>query len=259
MTHTLPSPFSIGTAAQPDVRSRHVFARLQREWDRDTRSRSLVARARGWQLVDDELTSLDDVLVAVGLGVGRSSAADARLLRLVHLAADDTLAARVVLQRVLPNLGAVANRHAHSVRERLPLSEDLAAAAWGVIRTFAPQRRPAALAQAIAFDARDHVLRSRRCWTMVHVPTQALDLPVDGDRHPVEPMLELAQVLSEAITAGLSDDDATFVRLSLTASSEQMASALGISERMVRYRRAAVMARVRAAVGECIDDVEVAA
>jgi hypothetical protein len=211
------------------------------------------------ELVEGELTSLDDVLVAVGLGMAQSLDADDRLLRLVRLAADDTLAARVVLQRVLPNLAAVANRHAPTVRERLLLSEDLAAAAWTVIRTFAPHRRPSAVAQAIAFDARDCVLRSRRCWTIVQVPTHTLDMPVDTDRAPVEPMLELALVLSEAIQAGLSDDDATFVRMSLTATPEEMAAALGISQRMVRYRRAAVVSRLRAALGECSDQVEVAA
>jgi hypothetical protein len=259
MNSTSPSIRPSGIAVRPDARSRHVFARLQREWERDAASRSLVARARGWELVEGELTSLDDVLIAVGLGVVRSVDADDRLLRLVRLAADDNLAARVVLQRVLPNLAAVANRHAPTVRERLLLSEDLAAAAWSGIRTFAPHRRPAAVAQAIAFDARDRVLRSRRCWTIVQVPTHTLDLPVDTDLAPVEPMLELAVVLSEAIRAGLSDDDATFVRLSLTASPEEMAASLGISQRMVRYRRAAVVARVRAALGECTEGVEVAA
>ena len=75
------------------------------------------------------------------------------LRRLVIRAADDELAARIVLQRVLPGLLALVRRRQSRFGD--DMLEHLVAAAWIAIRTFAPNRRPACMAAALIGEA-DH-------------------------------------------------------------------------------------------------------
>jgi hypothetical protein len=80
--------------------------------------------------------------------------ADALLGELVRVGRDDALAARVVLQRVLPGLiSAAVRRTAGRPADRRPLFDDLVANAWLVIRAFPIERRPVKIAVNILRDA----------------------------------------------------------------------------------------------------------
>jgi DNA-directed RNA polymerase specialized sigma24 family protein len=245
----LPTYATRAPACPSAARSRHVLRRLQHDWDRDRHHPDRLAAARGWHLVDGPITSLDDVLVAVGLGTRHDPQGNERLRRLVTLAPHDDLAARAVLQRILPNLSAVARRH-HAGRspghpEVLELLEDLVATAWTVIRTYDPGRHPSSVAEALADDCRLRVLRAgaRRRWTVEYVPSRQLDRSAHD---PVEPIAELCNLLVDARRAGLSDDDLAFVRTYVSAgTTRDVAAALQVTERTVRNRRDAVVARLR--------------
>lgn len=233
-------------------RTRHVLRRLQHDWDIHRERPDRLDTARRWCIVDGPISSLDDVLGAVGLGTRHDPVGNERLRRLVALAAHDELAARAVLQRILPNLAALARRHHPELSpghpELLELLEELVATAWTVIRTYDAHRRPASVAESLADDCRNRVLRAGRGrrWTVEYLPVRHLDRPIDPADHPVEPLNELVDLLADARRAGLSDDDVAFVRAYVSSgSTREVAAALNVTERTVRNRRDAVVARLR--------------
>src|SRR4051794_1314237 len=94
---------------------RLLASRLQREWDRLATNSSALRTAAGWGIVELPIADLHQVLTAVGMG-GRDAAPevlaehDEQLRRLVAIARGDALAARIVLQRLLPGMVATARR-----------------------------------------------------------------------------------------------------------------------------------------------------
>ena len=143
MTHLAPR-------LRPSPPDRRLGQRLDREWSQ-LRSRPAALRhAAGWAIVEGPLHDLDQVLVAVGYEVAWTPANEAAMRRLVVQAADDELAARVVIQRVLPGLLAVVRRRSGRPDEVL---DELIGAAWIAVRTFNPARRPRCIAAALIADA----------------------------------------------------------------------------------------------------------
>ena len=74
---------------------------------------------------------LDDVLAACGFGVAHTASRNEALARLVTIARQDDLAARVVVQRLLPGLLGIARRRRAFEREAF---DELLGAAWLTIR-----------------------------------------------------------------------------------------------------------------------------
>ena len=64
------------------------------------------------------------------------------LLALMVAARDDALAARIVLQRILPALAGLARRGAGTWADRQDLLDELVANAWLRIRSYPVERRP---------------------------------------------------------------------------------------------------------------------
>jgi hypothetical protein len=224
-----------------------VAARLQREWDRLRHQSRAVQRAREWAVTDVVFTDLDGLLALAGFRTEGTCETEAVLRRLVIRAADDELAARIVLQRVLPGLLAVVRRrHARSGDDML---EHLVAAAWIAIRTFAPNRRPACLAAAL-IDEADRACFSRpgRRLSLTEValdPAWVTGMP-DERRHST--CEELAGVLADARAAGVVATDLEFVRhLLRTGSPGQVARDLHVTTRTIRNRRDRVTLRLREA------------
>jgi hypothetical protein len=181
--------------------------------------------------------------------------ADRCLADLVRRAADDALAARVVLQRLLPGLVAIARRRARG--DRLAAHDafdELVGAGWLVIRVFPIERRPARVAanllRDIEYQAFVAPARRRR------VATE----PLDGwapDSSPARPPAdsafdEVVALLSHARAAGCPVDDLAFVAALLNGRSlEDLATERGVTLRAERYHRARVARRLRHL---CIDD-----
>jgi DNA-directed RNA polymerase specialized sigma24 family protein len=225
-----------------------VAARLQWEWDRLRYRPRIVERARAWAVTDVVFEDLDGLLALAGFRATATDETEAVLRRLVGRAASDELAARIVLQRVLPGLLAlVRRRHARSGDDML---EHLVAAAWIAIRTFAPNRRPACLAAAL-IDEADHACfcRPGRRMSSTEVtfdPARATGMP---DERKVSACEELARVLADARAAGVPADDLELVRhLLRTGSPGQVARDLQVSARTIRNRRDRVTLRLREAL-----------
>jgi DNA-directed RNA polymerase specialized sigma24 family protein len=223
-----------------------VAARLQREWDRLRYRPPLIERARAWAVTDQPFDDLDELLALAGFRTATDATTAAVLRGLVVRATDDELAARIVLQRVLPGLLAIVRRR--PARRGDDALEHLAAAAWIAIRTFDPSRRPACLAAAL-IDEADHAYycrpgRRRKSTTEITFdPARATGMPEDRRSSAFE---ELTRVLAEAHAAGLPDADLEIVqRLLRTGSLGQVARDLGVTTRTVRNRRDRVTLRVR--------------
>lgn len=230
-----------------------LLVRLSREWRAISHRPTVLRRARTWQL-GVAFVSLDDIVAAAGwrrVGVGSAQpagaepAADEVLARLVLAARHDDLAARVVLQRILPGVVAVARRWATRPQGGPEALDELLAATWAVIRTFPVERSGAHLAARLLRDAeyQAFVRPHRRLLVVEATPTERLD-------RPVEPVAEVSSAaeLAEIIAAAhmLTDRDRRLLALIVEGRSVgEVASALQVSVRTVTNHREALVSRLR--------------
>jgi RNA polymerase sigma factor (sigma-70 family) len=220
---------------------RTTSARLAEEWAHLRHRRFAIHRAASWHLTERPPASLDDILAAVGAGGDRSRSADRRLRRLVAVAADDHLAARIVIQRLVPGLLALSRKY----RGSDDAFEELLAHAWIAVRTYNADRSPSNLAASLLSDAewaayRRHHRRQANAPRTAQLPTE---YTVDEPRHPSD---ELAELLEDALDAGMPGDDLELIRLLAdTTSTEQVATRLAVTSRTVRNRRTRVTGALR--------------
>jgi hypothetical protein len=190
---------------------------------------------------------LDGLLALAGFRTEATDKTEAVLRRLVIRASDDELAARIVLQRVLPGLLALVRRR--PARSGDDMLEHLVAAAWIAIRTFMPNRRPACLAAALIGQA-DHACfcrpgRRKSSTEVTFDPVRVNGMP---DERRLSACEELAGVLADARVAGLSATDLEFVRRLLrTGTPSQLARDLQVTARTIRNRRDRVTLHLRRA------------
>lgn len=242
---TAPGTRSTGPAASTwQRRPGSMATRLQDQWDDVVTSAPAVARARSWwhgTAVDTgAIGSLDDVLALVGFqGAREDGDADARLLHLVTIAAHDELAARVVMQRILPGLLSISAR-----RGRLPgnngaeVFSEIAATAWTLIRTYPVERRPAKVAANLLRDVEYEcfVRRQRmRAWRDETSVDQTPEPTHHRDAHAVD---QIVEVLRDARDAGLAPNDVRFLAaLASGCHPDDLGASLGCSPRTIRSRR----------------------
>jgi DNA-binding CsgD family transcriptional regulator len=216
---------------------------LQREWIRLRTRPDHLATARAWHLVDHPIESLDDILRAVGYERPLDRSDERRFRRLLALAADDELAARIVIQRLLPGLLAV-------VRRRQGCSpyvfDELLGAAWIVVRTYNADRSPRCIAASLISDADYNAFRAQ------HRRRSSFESPVDPqlqdspDVHEVSSCEQLATLLADAAEAGVPPADLELVRqLLASATAKELARELRISPRTIRNRRNRITSRLR--------------
>jgi hypothetical protein len=230
---------------------RFLLSRLQGEWDQLSHRRATVARVRSWRIVEVEFSDLDAVLSATGLGRrGHDDAWNTALGRLVELAQHDELAARIVLQRLLPGLSATARRRSSGFNGHLDALDELLSVAWSVIRTYRVSERPhyivAGLLRECEYRAFDQLRRRK----LVHEFTE----PGHFERRlaatdDLDPMVELAEVVRIARQSGVAEADLEFVALLAQSPTARVAAErLQVTERTVRNHRDAVVHRLRAAL-----------
>ena len=228
---------------------RYLLSRLQREWNLLSRRRSAVRRAREWHVTPRALTSLDDLLTLTGLGCGPlDSSTDEVMRRLVTVARHDDLAARVVLQRMLPGLSACAKRRSHNFETQLDSLDELLSEAWTVIRSFPIERRRHYVIKNLLRDCEYRAFDKARRRLMIHELTDParLDLAVEPDDAAAEPMVTIVALLLRARSAGMSDRDVAVVAALLNTSTvKQAAALLRVTDRTVRSRRQIIAARLR--------------
>ncbi len=228
---------------------RYLLTRLQREWNLLSSRRSAVTRASAWKLTSRAITSLDELLVLTGLGPGPiDPACDETLRRLVVLARHDDLAARVVLQRMLPGLSNCAKRNSAGFDNQLDALDELLSEAWTVIRSFPIERRDRYVIKNLLRDCEYRTfLKTRRRMLVQEVTDPVhLDRVVEADDGPGESLITIVELLGRARTAGMSTDDLdVVVALLNTSTVKQAATALGVTDRTVRNRRQTIVHQLR--------------
>jgi DNA-directed RNA polymerase specialized sigma24 family protein len=133
---------------------RDLIEQLEAEWPL-LAAGALQPRLRAWAASDPALAGFatPQQLLRNLRGLrGRPRAEDAILAALVRQAQSDPLAARVVLQALLPGLKALAGRIMLEAGEREELWSALLAHCWERIRRYPIERRPARIAANVLLD-----------------------------------------------------------------------------------------------------------
>lgn len=228
-----------------------LIRHLVEEWSMmNTRNRNLQ-QINGWGLPGTPIVELDEVLVRAGFGTGiADSNGDRYLLLLVTRAAHDELAARIVLQRILPPLLAIARRRGRIIRGGIDeaLTETLSHA-WELIRTYPVDRRPAKVAANLVRDAEyfAFVRNSRkRTVTVDFKPADELERLAQPQQES-SASDELWRLLYEANQKGMTPKRLDVLRrLANGDSFELVAADYGVAIRTVRTWRKEGITELRA-------------
>ena len=148
-TCTRPTTIIHPTGKSPTVRT------LVQEWSALSRAPSTLRRVNGWGLPGKRVANLDEVLIRAGFGLeATDSIGDQYLFKLVIRAANDELATRIVLQRLLPPLISIAARRGKLARGGFDEAlTDTVAQAWIQIRTYPINKRPIKIASNLVRDS----------------------------------------------------------------------------------------------------------
>ncbi len=217
--------------------------RLALEWTRLRTDPAHLADAASWRLVDEPLTSLDQLLAAVGFDQPFGQATEIRFRRLVDIAASNDLAARIVIQRLMPGLLSVVRRRRGASAHVL---DELMGAAWIAVRTYNPKRSPRSIAASLISDADYLAFRSEgRKQSSLERPSDPMvhDHPYLHEPSSCE---QLADIMAQATTAGVPDDDLDLLRQLLdTPTANELAARMQITPRTIRNRRDRITTRLR--------------
>ncbi|CAN5442081.1 hypothetical protein BH10ACT2_BH10ACT2_21340 [soil metagenome] len=248
----------------PLYNDRPLLVRLQSEWQLLRERPTVLRRAHGWSL-GVPFDNLDQLIAATDYWATPAARAAATansddgvhgngnevVRRLLVAARSDQVAARVVLQRLLPGLISRSRcwgpRRAGGSNEAF---DELVSASWTVIREFPFERRPRHLVANLLRDSEYSAFRRTSRRMLVHEFTEprSLDTAIEYQAE-IEPILELADIIAEARTHTLTDHDLELLTLLANgASSAEAAKQLHISERTLRYHRDAAVGRLRDAV-----------
>lgn len=246
MTTTTATTTTMTTGSRARTSSRTLSARLDREWAQLSSRSSVVERVRSWALTDAPFRSLDEFLGLTGFHQPATSAADELLGRVVALAADEPLAARIVLQRILPGLLSIVRAEQYRDPE-VNAFDLLVGEAWCAIVAYRVAERSTHVAARLLHDARHRAFtaprRRRRCREVSSDLDQLVDTIADERRSSFE---ELSLAIGDARRAGLADSVLDIVRdLLRHGSTAEVAAARAITSRAVRYRQRDAVDRIR--------------
>jgi hypothetical protein len=211
---------------------------LDREW-RQLASEVLPDHLRIWAQREPALAPFTDGarLIRFLREPAPSATKDELLRPLVRIAYDDPLAARVVLQALMPGLKRLAGRVLLDLSERDELWELLLAHAWERIRRYPLAQRPRRIAANILLDTLRRTMRElererRRRHRSV---TDATSTPPTRDQRA-----EVTRTLLDAISAGaISQLEARIIfetRIQHCALAE-LAAELGLTYNACKIRR----------------------
>jgi DNA-directed RNA polymerase specialized sigma24 family protein len=128
---------------------------LEQECSALSNAPTTLRRVNGRGLPGKRVTNLDEVLIRAGFGLeATDSVGDQYLFKLVIRAANDELATRIVLQRLLPPLISIAARRGKLARGGFDEAlTDTVAQAWIQIRTYPINKRPIKIASNLVRDS----------------------------------------------------------------------------------------------------------
>lgn len=225
---------------------------LDREWQHLRRRPEALAAATGWAILPVPLSDLQDLLVAVGYRTTGGAGPDRvvqneRLHRLLHRARSDDLAARIVLQRLVPGLVVDLARRGDHDRRATGRFDELIGSAWISVRIAHVAAGSPCVAGRLMDDAWYRAFkaprRRRSAQELVVDPGKFQDLPAATDRSPFE---ELAAIVGEARRRGLDPDDVGLIQaLVRSETAASLAAERCVTPRTVRNHRDRVVYSLR--------------
>jgi DNA-directed RNA polymerase specialized sigma24 family protein len=211
---------------------------LEQDWQAQLHHPVLRNRFRVWQDADATLTRFKDVIALLRFlrGPGSGVEKDEVLSALLARARWEPLAARVVLEAMLPGLKKLAGRLLTDAREREELWSAVMACAWERICTYPVERRPRKVAANLLLDTLRGTLAAlsagRREPSTQTFPAQ-LEAPQQCDS-------DVDALLAQAVAAGaVSEDEAELILLTRIdgASLKVLAADRGVSFDTLKHRR----------------------
>jgi hypothetical protein len=231
--------------------SLYLFYRLTEEWTSIGSSAAGVAALRRWSVEDRDLAgfeNLDDLIRSVHRR-GRARESDLLLAALARRA-DDKLAARTLLQAVLPGLVRIA------VSIRAPKDDEditslVLARAYERIRHYPIARRPEHIAANIVLDTRQKVSRElsrARVHEVLVEEVAMMDVASDPSDSGVE---ALALIEAAVRRKELLHHDAQLIVLTRLHDIplSRLAAEWGFEEQTLRARRRRAEAHLAATIG----------
>lgn len=239
-----------------------LLRQLHDEWRHISIGASELRTANSWGLPGRPVQSLDEVLSRCGFRAAPLPGETAQphdaddnepyLLRVVELARTSTLAARVVLQRILPGLSAVAGRHSMNRTQRHAVLDDVVANAWPIILKYPVERRPRYIVANLVRDTSfETFVRPIRRKSSGEIPTSHDRMTESASEQPVEALDELVGILNEARSQGVEQADIDLIcQIVSMGRPEDVALLLNVTPRTVRNHRNAIVHRLRNVVAE---------
>jgi len=226
---------------------------LDREWRQLAVGARLGTRLRAWAAYEPALVPFADprALIRFLRTPGHWVEKDAVLSALLRRARSEPLAARVVLEALLPGLKRLAGRMILDSGEREQLWQLLLGCAWEQIRAYPLQRRPARIAINLLLDSRRAALadfgreRGARCeLPYAQLPVAAVAARSGGD---VEALLGRA-----VAAAAISSAEAELILQSRIDGIPlgTLAVAAGVRYDALRIRRQRAERRLRLFLGQ---------
>jgi len=230
------------------------IAMLEREWQRLARCPRTVQTVNTWRICPEQFSSLDELLTAAGYqGKKCDPIADQVLARLVRHAATDQLAARIVLQRVLPPIIAIARRRGKTCGGGFDdAMGSVLSHVWEVIRTYPIDRRPAKIAANIVRDTEYFAFVRDTRRRPLHIPiddmsdSTAMEFATDSrgntmrngtERADMTSSVLFRELLREAHASKLSASSMRVLEELSDQTLSDFAERRGITERMARNLR----------------------
>jgi hypothetical protein len=202
------------------------------------------------------ITDLDELVASTNRPCGSSDLAsfadpDEILGALVDVARTDELAARVVLQRILPGLISASRRYVRSVFND-DLTDLAIGAAWLIVRSFDIEQRRRHVAATLISDVMWIAFRRpsrRRSIREIPTPNEVF---VGTAAAPVEldALTALAGTVRAAATAGVDDGTLELIReLARIGSPGEVARRRNVTPRTIRNQRDTATSAIREALG----------
>lgn len=204
----------------------HLFQQLDNDWSRLIAGGEARRACLRWNRQDPALANVAcaNELINEIRACGHPAKSDAILSALVRLAPADKVAARTVLQALVPGMRCLCRKLA-GLGETEDVDATIVACAWERIRTYPHDRRPNRVAANVLLDTRKQTLRA------LASPTEMpyADLPHDGDQVPQDE--DLTALLEAAVEKCLlTADEASLILVtrvdghSLTAEADRRAT-----------------------------------
>jgi len=233
-------------------RTNSPVAKLIKEWELISTRRREIDIVNSWQLPGDKVENLDQVLTRAGFNTARDdSKGDSYLWLLVKQASTDELAARIVLQRILPPLVAIARRRGRIMQGGIDAAlSDVLPSAWKVIRQYPWHRRPNKVASNLVLDSEYFAFvqgnRSKKIKVFAVEPKILSEMIAAPECDDFQQTVTLESLLSIAIEQGIDPRHVDILRaVARGETSAMIAKHYGIAERTARAWRAQAINELR--------------